>query len=99
MEGGLKLSELGSCSASVALGSEVAISPLLMDLCLGNNSAGGKKNNNNSNNWASVELMQNINSVSLGRLWRQRCNLEKIAHDAHSSQDTDKTKTTRPLFI
>lgn len=39
MEGGLKLSELGSCSASVALGSEVAISPPLMDLCLGNNSA------------------------------------------------------------
>lgn len=35
MEGGLKLSELGSCSASVALGSEVAISPPLMDLCLG----------------------------------------------------------------
>lgn len=34
MEGGLKLSELGSCSASVALGSEVAISPPLMDLCL-----------------------------------------------------------------
>lgn len=37
VEGALKLSELGSCSASVALGSEVAISPPLMDLCLGNN--------------------------------------------------------------
>lgn len=29
------MSELGSCSASVALGSEVAISPPGMDLCLG----------------------------------------------------------------
>lgn len=38
-DGGLKVSELGSCSASVALGSEVAISPPVMDLCLGNNSA------------------------------------------------------------
>lgn len=36
------MSELGSCSASVALGSEVAISPPGMDLSLGNNSAANK---------------------------------------------------------
>lgn len=42
VDGGLKWSELGSCSASVALGSEVAISPPLMDLFLGNNSAANK---------------------------------------------------------
>ena len=39
MDGGLRLSELGSCSPPVALGSDVAISPLLSDLQLGNNSA------------------------------------------------------------
>lgn len=68
MEGGLKLSELGSCSASVALGSEVAIGPPLMDLCLGNNSAAKKKKRKRKteqkNPWASAEL-ENINSVSL----------------------------------
>lgn len=31
-DGGLKLSELGSCSPSVALGSDVAISPLVAAL-------------------------------------------------------------------
>lgn len=32
VDGGLKLSELGSCSASVALGSDVAISLLVLEL-------------------------------------------------------------------
>lgn len=68
VEGGIKLSELGSCSASVALGSEVAISPSLMDLCRGNNSAVKKKNqtkNKTKQKTASAELMENINLVSL----------------------------------
>lgn len=42
MDGGLKLSELGSWSPPVALGSDVAISPLLSDLQLGNNSTANK---------------------------------------------------------
>lgn len=41
-DGGLKLSELGSWSPSVALGSDVAISPLVVELELGNNSAANK---------------------------------------------------------
>lgn len=41
-DGGLKLSELGSWSPSVALGSDVAISPLVLELELGNNSAANK---------------------------------------------------------
>lgn len=68
MDGGLKLSELGSCSASVVLGSEVAISPPLIDLCLGNNSAAKKTKTTTKKtkkHWTSAELMENINSVSL----------------------------------
>jgi len=42
VDGGLKLAELGSWSPSEALGSDVAISPLVSDLQLGNNSAANK---------------------------------------------------------
>lgn len=42
MDGGLKLAELGSWSPPAALGSDVAISLLLSDLQLGNNSAANK---------------------------------------------------------
>lgn len=42
MDGGLKLAELGSWSPPVALGSDVAISPALSDLQLGNNSTAKK---------------------------------------------------------
>ena len=42
VDGGLKLAELGSWSPPLALGSDVAISPLLSDLQLGNNSTANK---------------------------------------------------------
>ena len=42
MDGGLILAELGSWSPAVALGSDVAIGPLLSDLQLGNNSTANK---------------------------------------------------------